>query len=64
MITKYSNLIMITKYQMFSLLFSLFAASLSVMPGKREKISNRRQTNNFSLLPGLTLTSRKKISGT
>ena len=57
MITKYSNLIMITKYQIFSLL-------VSVMPDKREKILNRRQTNIFSLLPGLTLTSREKISGT
>ena len=57
MITKYSNPMMITKYQIFSLF-------VSVMPDKREKISNRWQTNIFSLLPGLTLTSREKISGT
>ena len=57
MITKYSNPVMITKYQIFSLLVSL-------MPDKREKISNKRQTNILSLLPGLTLTSREKISGT
>ena len=57
MITKYSNPVMITKYQIFSLL-------VSVMPDKREKISNKRQTNILSLLPGLTLTSREKISGT
>ena len=55
MITKYSNLVMITKYQIFSLL-------VSVMPDKREKLSNWRPTNIF--LPGLTLTSREKISGT
>ena len=57
MITKYSNHIMITKYPIFSLL-------VSVMPDKREKISNWQQTNIFSLLPGLTLTSAEKISGT
>ena len=57
MITKYLNPIMITKYQIFSLL-------VSVMPHKREKISNRRQTIISSLLSGSTFTSREKISGT
>ena len=57
MITKYSNPIMVTMYQIFSLL-------VSVKPDKREKISNRWQTNIFFLLPGLTLTNREKIYGT
>ena len=57
MITKYSNPIMITKYQIFSLL-------VSVMPDKREYIPNWRQTNIFFLLSGLTLTSREKVFGT
>ena len=56
-ITKYSKSIMITKYQIFSLL-------VSVIPYKREKMSNRRQTIISSLLSGSTLTSREKISGT
>ena len=57
MITKYSNPIIITKYQIFFLL-------VSIMPDKREYISNWPVTNIFSLLSGMTLTSREKTSGT
>ena len=57
MITKYSNPTMITKVP------DIFSACERHARQKRKNIK-QAQTNILSLLPGLTLTSREKISGT
>ena len=51
-------LVMITKYQIFK--YQIFSQLVSVTPDQKEKISNRQQTNIFSLWSGLTLTSHKQ----